>query len=170
MKLIRIAALALALVSTGYAGMVSAAQKVAVVDLRTALLSSQAAKKFGENLKKDFADEEARLREVGEQAQKMQERLKKDSAIMSETERTKLNAELEEKAQEFNFLKNKYQSAISKREELFLQESKPKVDDALKKIAEKEKVDVILPSKLAVYANPSLDLTAKLIEALNSAK
>ncbi len=147
---------------------VQAEQRVGVVDFRTALLSSEDAKKFGEQLKKDFADEESRLREVGEIAQKLQDRLKKDAAIMSDSERSKLGAELEEKAQEFNFLKNKYQSAISKREEMFLQESKPKVDEAIRKIANSENIDIVLPSKLVIYANPGLDLTAKLIKELNS--
>ena len=145
----------------------ASAQRVAVVDFRTALLSSDAAKKFADQLKKDFSDEEAKLRGVGDSAKKLQERIKKDSAILSATEREKLTAELEEKAQEFNFLKNKYQTAISKREELFLKESKPKVDEALKKIVKKEKVDIVLPSKLVLYAKPGLDLTSKLIDALN---
>ena len=145
-----------------------AEQRIGVVDFRAALLSSEAAKQFGEQLKKDFADEEARLREVGESAQTLQERLKKDTAIMSDAERSKLSEELEEKAQEFNFLKKKYQNAISKREEQFLQESKPKVDDAIKAIAAQEGIDIILPSKLIVYADQGLDLTAKLVEALNA--
>lgn len=145
-----------------------AEQRIGVVDFRTALLSSEAAKQFGEQLKKDFADEEVRLREVGESAQQLQERLKKDTAIMSDSERNKLAEELEEKAQEFNFLKKKYQNAISKREEQFLQESKPKVDDAIKAIAEQEKIDIILPSKMVVFADQELDLTAKLVEALNA--
>lgn len=157
------------LVASGFVGMsVHAEQRVGVVDFRTALLSSDAAKRFGEQLKKDFADEEARLREVGESAQKLQDRLKKDAAIMSDSERTKLSTELEEKAQEFNFLKKKYQNAISKREEQFLQESKPKVDEAIKAIAKRERIDIILPSKLVVHADSGLDLTAKLVEALNA--
>jgi outer membrane protein len=162
-------AVAFFLVALSFFAMVThAEQRVGVVDFRTALLSSDAAKRFGEQLKKDFADEEARLREVGESAQKLQDRLKKDAAIMSESERTKLSSELEEKAQEFNFLKKKYQNAISKREEQFLQESKPKVDEAIRMIARDEKIDFILPSKVVVYANPGLDLTAKLVEALNA--
>ncbi len=168
MKLSQITALLLTTVLSMMAMAASAEQKIAVVDFRTALLSSNAAKAFGEQLKKDFVDEEQRLRDVGEDAQKLQDRLKKDAAIMSESERTKLSTELESKAQEFNFLKNKYQNAISKREEQFLQESKPKVDEAIREIAEKEKIDLILPSKLVVHASSGMDITAKLIEALNS--
>ncbi|OZG70572.1 hypothetical protein BTA51_25410 [Hahella sp. CCB-MM4] len=164
----QVTALILTAVLSTMAMAASAEQKIAVVDFRTALLSSKAAKAFGEQLKKDFVDEEQRLREVGENAQKLQDRLKKDAAIMSESERTKLSTELESKAQEFNFLKNKYQNAISKREEQFLQESKPKVDEAIREIAEKEKIDLILPSKLVVHASSGMDITAKLIEALNS--
>lgn len=142
--------------------------KVATVDLRSALLSTVAAKKFGEDLKKEFSDEEKRLREVGDQAKSMQERLRKDGAIMSDAERSKLSADFDEKAQEFNYLKNKYQAAISKREEAFLAESKPKVDAALKSIASKGGYQLVLPENMAVYADPGLDITPQLIDALNA--
>lgn len=168
MKIIRSISMVFLVAVGFYAVSAQAEQRIGVVDFRTALLSSEAAKQFGEQLKKDFADEETRLREVGESAQNLQERLKKDTAIMSDSERNKLTVELEEKAQEFNFLKKKYQNAISKREEQFLQESKPKVDDAIKAIAAQEKIDIILPSKLVVHADQGLDLTAKLVEALNA--
>ncbi len=168
MKMKQCTTIVLAALLSATAFMANAEQKIAVVDIRTALLSTKSAKAFGNTLKKDFQDEEQRLREVGEAAQKLQDRLKKDAAILSDVERSQLNSELEGKAQEFNFLKNKYQSAIAKREELFLQESKPKVDEAIKKIAEKENIDLILPSKLVVHANADIEITAKLIEALNS--
>ncbi len=141
--------------------------KVATVDLRQALLSTNAAKKFGEELKKEFAGDERRLREVGDQAKALQERIRKDGAIMSEAERSKLSSEFDEKAQEFNYLKNKYQAAITKREEAFLVESKPKVDAALVEIAKKAGFQLVLPDNMAVYADPSLDITPQLIEALN---
>jgi len=168
MKFLRFLTVIVFLLTPFLAATSYAEQRIGVVDFRTALLSSDAAKRFGEQLKRDFADEEARLREVGESAQKLQDRLKKDAAIMSDSERTKMSSELEEKAQEFNFLKKKYQNAISKREELFLQESKPKVDEAIRTIAKKEKLDIILPTKLVVYANQGLDLTSKLVDALNA--
>jgi outer membrane protein len=141
--------------------------KVATVDLRMALLSTTAAKKFGDELKKEFTADEKRLREVGDQAKLLQERLRKDGAIMSDTERSKLSAEFDEKAQEFNYLKNKYQAAIAKREEAFLVESKPKVDSALVDIAKKGGYQLVLPDNMAVFADPSLDITPQLIEALN---
>lgn len=148
-------------------GSMAEALKIGVVDLRAALLASNAAKKFGEELRREFADDEKRLKELGDQAKALQDRLQKDGPIMSDAERSQLASDLEEKAQEFNFLKNKYQSSVAKREEAFLQNSRPKIDEALRQIVEQGNFDLILPEKMVVHAKPALDVTSQLIEALN---
>ena len=47
--------------------------RIGVVDLRQALFSSDDAKTFSESLQKDFAGDEARVREAQEEARKLQE-------------------------------------------------------------------------------------------------
>ncbi|MAM89155.1 OmpH family outer membrane protein [Allohahella sp. A8] len=149
------------------AGMAAAETKIGIIDLRAALLGSESAKSFSTQMEKDFADDDARIRKVGEEAQKLQQRLQKDGAIMSESEKEKAQAELEEKVQEFNFLKNKFQNSVAKREELFVNQSKPKVDAAIKKLAADNDLDLVLPKTVAVFSAPALDITDKLIEELN---
>ena len=152
------------------APLVQAESRIAVVDLREALLQSNAARSFGEELKGEFADEERRLKTLGDEATQLQERLKTDGAIMSEDERSKLSVDLENKAQEFNFLKQKYQQAITKREEMFLKSSRPKLDAAIRQIAEKGGYSLILPANVAIYSTASDDITPQLIEALNASQ
>ena len=74
--------------------------KIGVVDIRAALFSSDAAKAFGKKMAGEFKTQEMEVRSVQESGHKLQERIKKDAAIMSDTERTKLGLELEEKAKE----------------------------------------------------------------------
>ncbi|GAA3969391.1 OmpH family outer membrane protein [Allohahella marinimesophila] len=149
------------------AGFATAEMQIGIIDLRAALLGSESAKSFSTQMEKDFADDDARIRKVGEEAQKLQQRLQKDGAIMSESEKEKAQAELEEKVQEFNFLKNKFQNSVAKREELFVNQSKPKVDAAIKKLAADNDLDLVLPKTVAVFSAPALDITDKLIEELN---
>lgn len=144
--------------------------KIGVVDIRAALFSSDAAKAFSQEMAGQFKTQEMEVRSVQESGHKLQERIKKDAAIMSDTERTKLALELEEKAKEFKYLKGKLDNAVATKKQEFIQESKPKVDEVLKDIVETENFDLIMPREAVVYSAQSLDITAKVIEKLNALK
>lgn len=144
-----------------------AAEKIAIVDVRTALFSSDAAREFSEKLKSEFSGDEKQIKAIGEQAQKLQDRIKKDGAMMSESERSRIVTELEDKAKEFSYLKNKFETNVNNRKQDFLRDSKPKLDDALLKVAKDNKVSIMLPKEATLWVDGSLDLTQKVVDILN---
>ncbi|MFO7530356.1 MAG: OmpH family outer membrane protein [Marinobacter sp.] len=146
---------------------VFAETRIGVVDLRQALFSSDEAKAFSETLQKDFAGEEAKVREAQEAARKLQERLQKDGAMMNETERNELAGQFQQKVQEFNMLKQRLDSTVSQRKQQFLENARPEVDAAVKELLEENNLDLILPSEAVVYVKPEMNLTSKLLEKLN---
>ncbi|MGF2736047.1 OmpH family outer membrane protein [Marinobacter sp. DUT-1] len=141
--------------------------RIGVVDLRQALFSSDEAKAFSETLQKDFAGEEARVREAQEAARKLQERLQKDGAMMNETERNELTGQFQQKVQEFNMLKQRLDSTVAQRKQQFLENARPEVDAAVKELLEENNLDLILPSEAVVYVKPEMNLTSQLLEKLN---
>ncbi|AHI29630.1 MULTISPECIES: OmpH family outer membrane protein [Marinobacter] len=141
--------------------------RIGVVDLRQALFSSNDAKSFSESLQKDFAADEAKVREVQEEARKLKERLEKDGAMMNESERSKLTGEFQEKVKEFNFLKQRLDSAVAQRKQAFLEQARPEVDLAVEELLEENDLDIILPSEAVVYVKPEMNLTPQLLEKLN---
>ena len=141
--------------------------RIGVVDLRQALFSSNDAKSFSESLQKDFAADEAKVREVQEEARKLKERLEKDGAMMNESERSKLTDEFQEKVKEFNILKQRLDSAVSQRKQAFLEQARPEVDLAVEELLEENDLDIILPSEAVVYVKPEMNLTPQLLEKLN---
>lgn len=141
--------------------------RIGVVDLRQALFSSNDAKSFSETLQKDFAADEAKVREVQEEARKLKERLEKDGAMMNESERSKLTGEFQEKVKEFNFLKQRLDSAVAQRKQSFLEQARPEVDLAVEELLEENDLDIILPSEAVVYVKPEMNLTPQLLEKLN---
>ncbi len=147
-----------------------AAIKVGVVDIRTALFTSDAAKVFSKKLVDEFKKDELEVKGVQQEGRKLQDQLKKDAAIMSEKERTTVADKLEEKIKEFKYLKTKLDEAVNKRKQEFVQESKPKVDKVLKDIVDSEKLDIVFPREATIYTKPALDITAKVIEKLNKLK
>lgn len=141
--------------------------RIGVVDLRQALFSSNDAKSFSETLQKDFAGDEAKVREVQEQARQLKERLEKDGAMMNESERNKLAGEFQEKVKEFNFLKQRLDSTVAQRKQAFLEQARPEVDAAVEELVQENDLDLILPSEAVVYVKPEMNLTPQLLEKLN---
>lgn len=145
----------------------AAETRIGVVDLRQALFSSGDAKAFSEQLQRDFADEETRVREAQDAARKLKERLEKDGAMMNESEREKMTAEFQEKVKEFNFLKQRLDSTVANRKQEFLEDARPEVDAAVKELLEEHNLDIILPSEAVVYVKPEMNLTDELLEKLD---
>lgn len=141
--------------------------RIGVVDLRQALFSSDDAKAFSETLQKDFAADEAKVRQIQEEARKLRDRLDKDGALMNESERNQLASEFQGKVQEFNTLKQRLDTSVAKRKQAFLDQARPEVDAAVKELLEEHELDLILPSEAVIYVRPELNLTDELLEKLN---
>ncbi|MAA64467.1 MAG: hypothetical protein CL581_06790 [Alteromonadaceae bacterium] len=140
---------------------------IGVVDLRRALFSSDSAQVFSKKLQSEFSDDEAKVRDAQEEARKLKERLEKDGAMMNETERNELGSKFKEKVQEFNYLKQRLDSSVNGRKQAFLEEARPKVDEAVKALLKEHDLDLVLPSEAVVYSKPDMDLTEELIKKLN---
>jgi len=145
----------------------SAETRIGVVDLRQALFSSDDAQSFSQQLEKDFGNEEAKVRQVQQEAQKLQERLQKDGAMMNEAERKELSGQFQRKVQEFNQLKQRLDATVNQRKQQFVENARPEVDAAIKELLEENDLDLILPSEAVVYAKPDMNLTEALLNKLN---
>ncbi len=163
----RIPALAALLAFVIAAPTAMAETRIGVVDLRQALFSSDAAQAFSDQLQRDFAEEEANVRAVQEEARELKERLESDGAMMNETERNTLATQFQDKVKEFNFLKQRLDSTVASRKQAFLEQARPDVDAAVKELLEENSLDLILPSEAVVYVKPELNLTSQLLEKLN---
>lgn len=141
--------------------------RIGVVNLRQALFSSNEARSFSDKLQSDFADDEESVRKAQEEARKIKERLEKDAAMMNEQERQQLASEFQEALKEFNYRKEKLDSAVAKRKQAFLDKARPEVDQALKELLDEEELDLVLPAEAVVYVRPTMDLTDKLLRKLD---
>lgn len=164
--MVRISLIA-AMIALFMTGPVMAETRIGVVDLRQALFSSEEAQAFSEQMQQDFSGEESEVREVQEEARKLQQRLEQDGAMMNESERKQITAQFQEKVKEFNFLKQKLDSKVANRKQTFLDEARPEVDAAVQELLEEHNLDIILPSEAVVYAKPEMNLTGQLLEKLN---
>jgi len=150
--------------------LVSAETKIGLIDMRTALFSSKAAKTFTESMVSQYKQQDLEVRAVGEDGQKLELRLKNDAAIMSDSERNKMASDLEAKIQEYKYLKGKLDKVLAEERQEFLAESKPRIDMVVNEIVTEEGLDLLLPRETVLFASEKMDYTAKMIEKLDKLK
>ena len=150
-----------------FSAQVAAETRIGVVDLRQALFASDDAQTFSQQLQRDFAGDEDKVRQAQEEARKLKDRLEKDGSMMNESERNKVAGEFQEKVQEFNFLKQRLDATVNQRKQQFLENARPEVDVAVKELLEEHDLDLILPSEAVVYVKPEMNLTSQLLDKLN---
>lgn len=144
--------------------------RIAVVDLRAAIMQSDEAKLKNEKLKASLSQEEADAIALRNEIQKMEDKREKDAAVMGQDELRKLEKDIEDKKMELNFKGQKLQRASKDAAQELFSAMAPKVDKALKELAKEKKYDLILHREAAPFADDKLDVTKELIKRLNSAK
>ena len=92
----------------------------------------------------------------------------KRKVILSESQRSQRQRQLLEQDREFQRKSREFQEDLNARRNEELQAVLDRANRVVKQVAEAEKYDVILQE--AVYLNPQLDITDKVIKALNASK
>jgi len=143
----------------------SADVKIGFVNSQRILNDAPQAAIAKKKIEKEFAKRDQDLQKLAKQLQTMQANLEKNSVTMSDSER-------QQKEREFNDLNRDFQRKQREfREDLNLRQNEEmaaifdRVNKVIKKIAETEKYDIIFQE--AVYFNPRIDITDKVIKALS---
>jgi outer membrane protein len=108
---------------------------------------------------KDLADMATRLKAAGD-------KLDKDGPTLSETERGRRQRELVEQNRDFERKRREFQEDLSQRKNEELAAVVERANKVIKQIFETEKYDLILQE--AVFAGAKVDITEKVIKALNA--
>lgn len=151
------------------AGSAMAAGKIAVVDMERALFQSEGAKASFKQVEDQFGDDLVKIKELEKVLTEHQQKLQKDAAIMSDEEQRKMRNTIKEKQSEFQFFAGKLQQAEQQWRQQFFRANLPRLQEILKTLIEKEKVDVVLNGQAVIHVIPELDLTKNLLSELNKA-
>ena len=162
-----ISAVAISVVMTLFSSSVLAEMKIAFVDVQRAILSSEQAKKLQAQIGEEFKDEEAEIRQVSSDAAALIQRLQKDSEVMSDAEKIKLQKQIEEKENDFSYLRQKLQNKIQTRQTELFSGTEVRLQKAIEDLVMSDDYDVILPRNAALYVGDLYDITRKVTEKLN---
>lgn len=159
------AALALSL---GIAAVEAADIKIGFVDAERINRESAPAERASKQLEKEFAPRAQELQRRESQMKTLQSQLEKDAMTMSESDRRSKEQELARMNLDFQRMQREYREDLNLRRNQELSALFERANRVIKQIAEAEKFDLILQE--AVYRNPRIDITDKVLKALAEGK
>jgi outer membrane protein len=116
--------------------------------------------------KAEFSKREKELQELDAKLKAAAERLDKDAPTLTETERARRQRDLVEQDREFQRKRRAFQEDVAQRQQEEIAVLFERASKVIKQIFEIEKYDLILQE--AVFAGPRVDITEKVIKALNA--
>ncbi|MCB1693678.1 MAG: OmpH family outer membrane protein [Pseudomonadales bacterium] len=149
------------------ASQASAEVKVAVVDVQKAILNSEEAKRLLAQIQNEFKGQEDQIRKIQSDAAAMLERVQKDSEVMSDAEKRRIQQDIETKNNDFVYLRQKLQRQIEDRQNELFSGIDKKVQRAIEELVKSEDYDLVLPRQAALYVNDVYNITRKVTEKLN---
>lgn len=140
--------------------------KVGYVSLERLLRDAAPAKAASARLESEFKKREQDMQEMANRLRGLSEKLDKDGAVMSESERTKRSRELSDLDKDFQRKRRELQEDLNQRRNEEMAAIIDRANRVIKQIAEAEKYDLIFQE--AVYVSPAVDITDKVLKALNT--
>jgi outer membrane protein len=140
--------------------------KLGVVNSDRILRDSAPARAAMQKLEGEFSKRDKELQEMGARLKSSAERFEKDGPVMTETDRARRQRELAELDREFQRKQREFREDFNQRRNEELQALLERTNRIIRQMAEQEKYDLIVQE--AVYFNPRIDITEKVLRALNN--
>ena len=160
---------AIAALVFGCATLACAAEvKIGFVNTDRIVKEAASAKAAQSKLEQEFSRREREVEALGSQLKTASEKFEKEAPTLPESQRATRQRQLVELDREFQRKRREFQEDLAQRKNEELQLVLERANRVIKQVAENEKYDLILQE--AVYVNPRLDITDKVLSGLNSAK
>jgi len=166
MKTQAIRTLAVAALFVAAAGPVAAQElKIGYVNSERVLREATPAKAAQTKLAGEFSQRERELNELTNRLKAAADKLQKDEPTLPEAEKTRRQRELVEQDRDLQRKRREFQEDLTQRRNEELSAVVERANRAIKQIFDSEKYDLILQE--VVFAGPRIDITDKVIKALN---
>ncbi len=119
-------------------------------------------------LKAEAARRDKELKELDVKLKAAEERLEKESPTLSDLERARRQRELVQQDREYQQKRRAFQEDIAQRQQEEVAILYDRAAKVVKQIQESEKYDLILNQDGVVFASQRIDITEKVIKALNA--
>lgn len=150
------------------AGLLAQELKIGFVNSERVMRESNLAKAAQAKLEAEFGRREKELRDAAAKLQGAAEKLEKEGPLLSETERSRRQRDLVEGERDLQRKRREFQEDAQARRNEELQVVLEKTNKVIKQIFDQEKYDLIVQD--AIHASNRIDITTKVISALNAQK
>ena len=140
--------------------------KIGVVNSDRILRDSTPARAAMQKLEGEFSKRDREMQDMGARLKSSAERFEKDAPVMTETDRSRRQRELAEMDREFQRKQREFREDFNQRRNEELQALLERTNRIIRQMAEQEKYDLIVQE--AVYFNPRIDITERVLRALNN--
>lgn len=157
--------ISIALLAVASAGSAQSGARIGFVSLDRILRDAAPAVRAQKKIEVEFSKRDQELQRSAAQMKQMQEALERNAVTMSESDRQRREREFADATRDFQRKQREFREDLNQRRNEELASVLERANRAVRKLAEQEKYDVILQE--AVYANPRIDITDKVIKALD---
>ncbi len=161
----------LSLLAVALMGMTQAAvaeTKIGFVNSDRVMREAAPAVRAQQRLEKEFEKRDDELQRMAKDLKAMQENLEREGTTMAESDRRNKERAVNDINRDFQRKQREFREDLNQRRNEELASVLDKANRSVKDIAEKENYDIIFQE--AVFANPRIDITDKVIKALSDAK
>ena len=144
-----------------------AESKIGFVNSQKIINEAPQATRAKKRIEKDFEKRDQDVQKIAKDLKAMQENLEKNATTMAEADRRSKEREFNDLNREFQRRQREFREDLSQRQNEEMAALFDKVNKVIRQIAEAEKFDIIFQD--AVYASPRIDITDKVLKALNDA-
>ncbi len=146
---------------------VAAEIKIGFVNAARVLEEAPQADAARVRLEKEFSPRDKKLVDAQKKVRKLEEKLTRDGAIMSETERRKLERDILSQQRELKRGQEEFREDLNIRRNEAFDTLRRRVFEVINDIAKAEKYDLVI-SDGVVYADERIDITGRVVDQLKN--
>jgi outer membrane protein len=146
----------------------AAQSKIGFVNTERILRDAIPAQRAQKKIEAEFAKRDQEMQKITEQLKRMQDELDKDGVTMSETQRRNREREFGDLNRDFQRKQREFREDLNQRRNEELAQVIEQANRVIRQLAEQEKYDIIFQD--AVFATPRIDITDRVIKALEGSK
>jgi outer membrane protein len=144
--------------------------KIGYVNSERVLREAEPAKRAQQKLEAEFGKREKDLNDQNTALRAQAEKLDKESPTLSEAEKTRRQHDLVDMDRDLQRKHREFQEDLTQRKNEELAGVAERANRAIKQIGDADHFDLILQDQLVIYVSPKVDITQKVIDALNASK
>ena len=144
--------------------------KIGFVSIAKILNSAPQAESASKRLEQEFAPRKKGLDEAQKSLRKLEEKIAKDGAVMSESQRRTVENDFRNQARELKRSSDEFREDFNLRRNEELGKFQKQVLDVINSVAKEDGVDLVVNDSATLYASPQVDVTEKVLKRLTSSR